>query len=142
MTADELNTITTPKMTKASVTRNSVQSGFSLRATFSPQLQSRQTEQCKNEGRNPKSDDHLGFLPAQHLEVMMKRRHKEDAFPSQLERDHLNHHRQAFNHKHAAHKRQQKLLFDQNRNDADRAAQRQRTYIAHEDFRGMGVVPE
>src|SRR3954465_2250180 len=43
---------------------------------------------------------------------------------------------------HSSHQQQQKLGFEQDRHRCQRATERQRTGIAHEYFRGMGVVPE
>ena len=45
-------------------------------------------------------------------------------------------------HEHAADDRQQQLLLDQDRDRAERAAERQRSDVAHEDLGGVRVVPE
>ena len=74
---------------------------------------------------------------------MVQRSHPENAFPiPQLVAPHLQHHAQCLENKHAANKRQQQLLLDHHRHRPNRPAQRQRSYISHEDLRRMCVVPE
>jgi hypothetical protein len=72
----------------------------------------------------------------------MQRRHLEDTLARQLERGHLDDHRHRFEHEDAADDRQQQFLLDEDRDRAERAAERQRSHIAHEDVGGIGVVPE
>ena len=45
-------------------------------------------------------------------------------------------------HEHAADDRQQQLLLDQDRDGAERAAERERPDVAHEDVGRMRVPPE
>src|SRR5262249_50866464 len=123
-TADELKTMTTPNTTSASVTIKSIQSGFSFLANSSPQFQCRQTEQRENQCRNPEPDDDFGLRPTLHFKMVVYRRHQKNSLTAQLERGDLNHHRQTFDHEHAAHENQKQLLLDEHRDRADCAAQR------------------
>ena len=50
--------------------------------------------------------------------------------------------RQRLEHEHAADDDEQQLLLDEDRDGAERAAERQRPDVAHEDFGGVRVVPE
>ena len=50
--------------------------------------------------------------------------------------------RQRLEHEDAADDHQQQLLLDQDRDGAERGAERQRSDVAHEDLRRVGVVPE
>ena len=97
---------------------------------------------AKDGGQNPEPDDDGVFLPPAQLEVMMERRHREDAFAGQLETEHLQDDRDRFDHEDAADHHEQQLLFATNRDDADHAADGQRAGVAHEDFRGMAIEPE
>ena len=76
------------------------------------------------------------------LEVVVQRRHAKHALARQLERRHLHDHRERFEHEHAADEHQQQFLLDQDGHGAERAAKRQRPDVAHEDLRGVRVVPE
>src|SRR5260221_10936374 len=108
----------------------------------SPQFQSRQREQRKHQRRNPKPYNHLALAPSQQFEMVVNRRHAKNSFPAQLERPHLQNHRERFQHEHSANKHQQHFLLDDHRNSSQRAAQRQRPHIAHKHFRGMRVIPK
>src|SRR6185437_11238289 len=68
--------------------------------------------------------------------------HLEDAFLAQLVRRDLQDHRERLDDKHSADEWQQQLLFDHDRDGADRSAKRKRTYVTHENLSGMGVIPE
>ena len=59
-----------------------------------------------------------------------------------LEVAHLQHHRDGFGHKDATHDEKHDFLAHDDRDRAERAAQRQRADITHEDLRGIGVEPE
>ena len=72
----------------------------------------------------------------------MQRRHLEDPLAGQLERPDLEDHGEGLEDEHTAHNRQQQFLLDENRNGSERAAERERPDIAHEDLRGIGVVPK
>src|SRR5688572_31956970 len=117
-------------------------------ATFLPwyftssELESRQSEQRENGRQDPEPDDHGVFLPAAQFEMMMQRRHREDAFAGQPEAEHLEDDRGCFEDEDAAHDREQQLLFATNSDDANHAADGQRAGVAHDHFRGMVVEPE
>eukprot|EP01022_Parablepharisma_sp_SALTPOND_P026954 TRINITY_DN652_c1_g3_i1.p2 TRINITY_DN652_c1_g3~~TRINITY_DN652_c1_g3_i1.p2 ORF type:complete len:1102 (+),score=458.93 TRINITY_DN652_c1_g3_i1:51019-54324(+) len=121
---------------------------YPVRAAPSAQLQRRQAQQHQHHGDDPESHHHLGFLPALLLVVMVQRRHQQDATAGAetlfriLEIGHLDHHRQRLHHEDAAHDEQHDLLAHDHRDGAQRAAQRQRADVAHEDLRRIGVVPE
>src|SRR6267143_1084726 len=107
-----------------------------------PQLQRRQRKQRKNQRGDPKPHDHFRFAPTEQFEMVMDGRHPENALAAQLERAHLQNHRNGFQHKNAANEEQQNLLLDDDRDHAERPAQRERPHISHENLRGMRVVPE
>src|SRR5882762_2544606 len=107
-----------------------------------PQFQRRQRKQRKNQRSNPKSHNYLRLAPAHQFKMMMDGRHSKNALPPQLERSHLQDHGKRFNHKNSADKKEQNLLLDDHGNGAQRPTERERTNIAHEDLRGVGVVPK
>src|ERR1700730_13976624 len=104
---------------------------FFNRSASLPQLQRRQREQRKNQRGDPKSHDHFRFAPTEQFEMVMDGRHSKNALAAQLERAHLQNHRNGFQHKNAANEEQQNLLLDDDRNHAERPAQRKRPHIAH-----------
>src|SRR5205085_5161240 len=59
----------------------------------SPEFQRRKADESEHHGDNPEADHNRRLAPAELLEMMMNRRHAEDAFAGGLVRDHLNHHR-------------------------------------------------
>src|ERR1700719_3926104 len=107
-----------------------------------PQFKGGQCKERKDQRQNPETHDHLGLAPTQKFKMMMDRRHTKNAFAAQLERAHLQNNRERFHHKNSADKKQQNFLLDDHRDKSKRPAQRERAYIAHENFRGMGVVPK
>src|SRR6266566_6541796 len=115
---------------------------FFNRSASLPQLQRRQRKQRKNQRGDPKPHDHFRFAPTEQFEMMMNGRHAEDALAAQFERAHLQNHRNSFQYKNAADEKQQDLLLDNDRNHAERPAQRERAHVSHENFRGMRVVPQ
>src|SRR6185503_5924810 len=108
----------------------------------SPQLQRRQTEQRKDDRRDQKTGDDLRLAPSDQLEVVMERRHLEHTFAGELEGGDLDDHRHPLEHEDAADDRQQQFLLDENGHGAERAAQGQRTDVAHENLGGITVVPK
>ena len=74
--------------------------------------------------------------------MVVNRRHTEDALAAQLERTDLQDNRQGFHDENAAHNHQQEFLAQQYGDNAQRAAERQRTDIAHKDLRRVGVEPQ
>src|ERR1700722_18180740 len=73
---------------------------------------------------------------------MMYRRHAKNALTAQLERPHLQNNRERLHHKDSANKKQQNFLLDDHRDQPKRPAEGKRAHIAHENFRGMRVVPK
>src|SRR5260370_41267603 len=74
--------------------------------------------------------------------MMMQRRHAKNTLARQTERYHLQNHGERFQHKNAANKKQQNFLLDGHRHHANRSSECERPNIAHENFRGVRVVPE
>src|SRR5262249_8272907 len=72
-----------------------------------PQFQSRQCKQRKNQGSDPKADNHLRFAPAKQFKMMMNRRHAKNALPAQFERANLQNHAECFDDKDSADKKKQ-----------------------------------
>ena len=68
----------------------------------SSQFERRQRDHREDDRDDPEADDDLRLLPARQLEVVMQRRHLEDAPPGDLERGHLQDHRQRLEHEQAA----------------------------------------
>src|SRR5436190_20206040 len=110
---------------------------------MSAQLQRREAEQREDDRHDDEPRDDLRLAPANQLEVMMERRHAEQALPTRrLEIPDLQDHRKRLEHEHAADNRQQQLLLDQNGHRAEGGAKRQRSDVAHETRGGARVVPE
>src|SRR6202049_1854781 len=107
-----------------------------------PQFQRRQRKQREDQRRDPEPHDNFRFAPSSQLEMMVQRRHAEDALTRQAERGHLQNHRKRFQHEHAANKKQKDFLLDGHRHHPDGTAERERSDVAHEHFGGMRVVPE
>src|SRR5216683_4881554 len=107
-----------------------------------PQLQRRQRKQRENQRRDPEPYDHFRFAPAQQFEMVVDRSHKEDPLAAQLERAHLQNHRERFHDKDSPHEKEQDLLLDDHGDHAERPSQRERADVAHENLRGMRVVPK
>src|SRR5262245_8001938 len=108
----------------------------------SAQLQSRQTEERKNNRHDPEPDHHLALVPARQLEVMVDRCHPEYAFPGEAKGRDLQDHRDSLEHADPADHGEEQLLLHQHRHGSDRAPHAQRPDVPHEHLRGMGVVPE
>src|SRR5262249_52950895 len=111
-------------------------------ATTSPELQRCEAEQREDDSHDHEPADDLRLAPPALLEVVMERRHLEHALAGHLEGRHLDDDRQSFEQEDAADNKQQQLLLDQNRHRRESGAERERADIAHENFRGIRVVPE
>ena len=98
------------------------------------QLQRRQAEEREDDREDQEPRDHLRLAPADQLEVVMNRRHAEDALAGDLERGDLDDDRHRLHHEHAADDREQRLLLDEERDGAERAAEPERSDVAHEDL--------
>src|SRR5579862_491668 len=108
----------------------------------SAELQRREREQRTDDRDDPEADDDLRLGPAEELEVVVDRRHAEDALPPQLERHHLADHRQRLDDEDAADDQQHELLARDERDDPERRAECERADVAHEHLRRVGVEPE
>src|SRR5579859_5696113 len=73
---------------------------------------------------------------------MMERGHLEDALLAQLVAAYLEDDREGLEHEDTADEGEQQLLLDDDGDGADGAAESERADVAHEDFGGVGVVPE
>src|SRR2546430_13368086 len=74
--------------------------------------------------------------------MMMDRRHAKDSLTSQFKRANLQDDAERFDDENATDEKQQNFLLDNDGDNADRAAEGERTDIAHEHFGGMRVVPK
>src|SRR5258707_1620034 len=108
----------------------------------SPQLQRRQPGERQDRGDDPETDDDGLLLPALLLEMVVQRRHAENAATSQLEASHLHDHRDGFEHEETADEGEDQLVLGDDADGAERAADRERTGIAHEDHRRRRVEPQ
>src|SRR5579883_1067684 len=108
-----------------------------------PQLQRGQREEREHQARDPETRDNFRFRPAQRLEVVVQRGHFEDALAAaELVAADLQDDGERLQNEDAADENQQHLLLDQDRHHRHRSAEPERTYVAHENLRGMRVVPE
>src|ERR1700683_3521058 len=74
--------------------------------------------------------------------MVMQRRHAKNALAGELERSHLQNYRKRLQYKNSANRKQQNFLLNDHRNNSDRAANCQRTDIAHKKLRRMRVIPK
>src|SRR5256885_15057809 len=74
--------------------------------------------------------------------MMMDRRHAKDSLTSQFKRANLQDDAERFDDENATDEKQQNFLLDNDGDNADRAAEGERTDIAHEHFGGMRAVPK
>ena len=74
--------------------------------------------------------------------MMVDRRHLENPLLAQFEAAHLEDDRHRLHHEHAADDDEQQFLLGADGRGAERAADGQRTGIAHEHLRRMAVEPE
>src|SRR5262249_31634349 len=73
---------------------------------------------------------------------MMQRRHRKTSFPSEMETQHLQNDRERFEHEDTSDDRKQQFLFTTNRHHSDRATDRERAGVAHENSCRMTVEPK
>ncbi len=74
--------------------------------------------------------------------MMVNRSHAKDALaPGDLEISHLQYHGEGFHHKEPAQDGQNKLLFAENGQKAQSAAQAQAPHVAHENLGRIGIEP-
>src|SRR5260370_13058171 len=91
---------------------------------FLSQLQSRQRKEREAQPRDHQAHNHFGLAPAQQFKMMMDRRHAEDALATQFERAHLQNYRQSLEYKNSAHEKEEDFLLDDDRDYAQRSAER------------------
>src|SRR5690606_100426 len=101
--------------------------------TRSPQLQGREPDQGKDNADDPEADHDLRLGPAEMLEVMVDRRHLEDALAGEFERGDLNDHRDGLEYEQAADDGEHDLMLGGHRDRAEHAAHGERAGIAHEN---------
>jgi len=73
---------------------------------------------------------------------MMQRGHAKNALAREFKRGDLQNNRNGFHHEQAADDGQNNLMFDDDRDRANGAAQRERTCVAHEDQRRGRIEPQ
>src|SRR5688500_4566647 len=83
----------TPLRAAPTTTTRRFRTEKSLSPTPSPQFQRRQAEERENHRQDQKSGDHFRLAPSDQLEVVVDRRHLEDALTRQLEGGDLDNHR-------------------------------------------------
>src|ERR1700726_2270391 len=108
----------------------------------SPQLERGEAGQRQHHRDDPEPDHDLRLGPAQLLEMMMDRRHLEDALARELEGRNLHDHRNRFQHEQSADHGQHDLVLDGDRDRTEHAAERERAGVAHEDRGRRRVEPE
>src|SRR5688572_3613917 len=118
----------------------------------SSQLEGAEREECAEYPENPEAHHDLALVPAALLEMVVKRRQPEHPvrlcvfqpfrFLVNLEHHSLKDHRYHLRDEHTAHQQQHEFGLEENRYCTERAAERQRARITHEDLRRMGVEPE
>src|SRR6266516_2216501 len=91
---------------------------------------------------DPEPDDHGELGPAGELEMVMDRRHQEDAAAEPTERDHLHDHRKRLQHEEPSDDHQEDRRVRHEREPAEEPTQGERSRVAHEDACGRGVPPE
>src|SRR5437868_3197733 len=108
----------------------------------SPQLQRRQAGERQHHRDDPEADHDLRLGPAELLEMVMDRRHPEDALAGELERHHLHDDGDRLQHEQSADHREHDLVLHRDRNRTQHAAKRERAGVAHEDRGRWRVEPE
>src|SRR5690606_41063935 len=109
---------------------------------WSPDLERGEAHEHEDERDDPEAHDDARLRPALELEVMMQRRHLEDALAGEAEGQHLQDHRDGLDDEHAAHDEQHQLLPHHDGDDAERGAEGKRPDVAHEHLGRVGVEPE
>src|SRR3984893_17098026 len=111
-------------------------------ALSSADVEDDETHGHADTGDDPEADHDGGLGPAGQLEVVLQRGHPEHPLAGQLERPHLDHHRQGDEHEQAAEQEEQQLGLGGDGQPGERAAEGQRAGVAHEDLGGWRVPPE
>src|SRR5690349_18007973 len=118
----------------------------------SSQLQRRERDKRAEDAENPEPNDHLRLAPALHLEMVMQRRAQENPMRARivdpvfllavLEHAPLDDHRGGLGDEYTADEKQQELGLQQDRDDAERAAEGERSGVPHEYLRRVRVEPQ
>ena len=90
-----------------------------------PQLQTCQTDQRQDHRDDPEADDDLGFGPAEFLEMVVDRRHQENALAGHFVVADLDDHREGFHDEETSYDGEDDLVFGGNRDGSERSAQRE-----------------
>src|SRR6185437_9157494 len=112
-------------------TRDPLKEGTGIIA--SPQLQGGEPGKGQDRGDDPEADDDGRLLPALLLEMMVQRRHAEDAPAGQLEARHLDDDRHRLEDEEPADDGEHDLVLGDDADRADGAADREGAGVAHED---------
>src|SRR5690606_14906915 len=107
-----------------------------------PQLQTGEADQRQDDGDDPEPDHDLAFGPAELLEMVVDRRHQEDAAPSHLEEADLDDDRQRFHDEQAADDGEHDLVLGGDGDGSDQPAHGERAGVPHEDRGRRRVEPE
>ena len=108
----------------------------------SPELQGREAGDREDRGDDPEADDDGRLLPALLLEVVVQRRHAEDALARELVARDLDDDRDRLEHEEPADDGEHQLVLGDDADDAERPADGERAGVAHEDHRGRRVEPQ
>src|SRR5256885_16700143 len=109
----------------------------------SSQLQRREAEQREDDREDHEARDHLRLAPADQLEVVVERRHAEQPLSARrLEVADLQDDGERLEEEDAADDRQEQLLLDQDRDEPERGAERERAAVAHENLGGGRGLPQ
>jgi hypothetical protein len=95
----------------------------------------------KDRRDDPEAHHDLRLGPRFHLEVVVNRRHQEDAPPPELERGYLEDHRQRLDQEDPTDDEQQHLRLGEHSEAAERASDPHRSRVAEKHLRGEGVEP-
>src|ERR1051326_955263 len=107
----------------------------------SSDLQGRKPHQRQDHRYDPESNDDGWFGPAFLLEMVVERRHEEDAGAGALVPEHLHDHRYSFDDEQAADNAQHDLVLGRDGYGTQCAADREAADIAHEYRRRRRVEP-
>src|SRR5438132_3137354 len=132
---------------RASPTTSARRGSFTLALRSAPEVrevavEEREADGAQDRRHDPEAHHDLGLGPSLHLEVVMDRRHQEDASPEVLERHDLHDDRQRLDRKDPADEQQQEDCLREDRHRRQRTADGHRTGVAHDHLGRKGVVPE
>src|SRR5215211_502042 len=96
----------------------------------------------QDRGDDPEADHDLRLGPGLHLEVVVDRRHQEDAPAPEPEAGHLEHHGQRLDQEDPPDHEQQHLGLREDGEGTERATDRHRSGVAHEHLSRKRVEPE